>query len=211
VQASRPSRGNRHSIWFLTPAGHTALEGWSGNSTFTARWFTAIRRPSPRLWAWFHPAQLEPGAVRPTAASRLRRKPQLCGGLHSFRHGNHGVGKVYPKPAWCKLRKTEVDCEARPADSDPDKHQQHRLGPVCGCGASWRSRLRLRGRHGFLDVSVENTQNDNGIPPYRDPRSITQAADDKVLITDGGTVVIGGVVTNTRPHVPRCRCWAVCR
>ena len=46
----------------------------------------------------------------------------------------------------------------------------------------------------FLDVLVENTQIDNGIPGQRHPRADTQSAQTKVLINDGGTVVIGGVM-----------------
>jgi type IV pilus assembly protein PilQ len=47
----------------------------------------------------------------------------------------------------------------------------------------------------FMDVDVENTQIDNGIPRVQGiPALDTQEAQTKVLVNDGGTVVIGGVI-----------------
>jgi len=47
----------------------------------------------------------------------------------------------------------------------------------------------------FMDVLVENTQIDSGIPLVNGiPALDTQSAQTKVLVTDGGTVVIGGVM-----------------
>jgi type IV pilus assembly protein PilQ len=47
----------------------------------------------------------------------------------------------------------------------------------------------------FMDVLVENTQIDNGIPRVQGvPALDTQAAETKVLVADGGTVVIGGII-----------------
>ena len=47
----------------------------------------------------------------------------------------------------------------------------------------------------FMDVVVENTQIDNGIPRVQGiPALDTEAAETKVLVADGGTVVIGGII-----------------
>jgi len=47
----------------------------------------------------------------------------------------------------------------------------------------------------YMDVDVENTQIDNGIPRVMGiPALDTQEAQTKVLVADGGTVVIGGVI-----------------
>jgi type IV pilus assembly protein PilQ len=47
----------------------------------------------------------------------------------------------------------------------------------------------------FMDVLVENTQIDNGIPRVEGiPALDTQSAETKVLVADGGTVVIGGII-----------------
>ncbi len=47
----------------------------------------------------------------------------------------------------------------------------------------------------FMDVLVENTQIDNGIPRVSGiPALDTQSAETKVLVADGGTVVIGGII-----------------
>jgi type IV pilus assembly protein PilQ len=47
----------------------------------------------------------------------------------------------------------------------------------------------------FMDVLVENTQVDTGIPRVNGiPALDTQSAETKVLVADGGTVVIGGII-----------------
>jgi len=51
----------------------------------------------------------------------------------------------------------------------------------------------------FLNVDVENTQIDQGIPRITGiPALDTQSTETKVLINDGGTIVIGGVVINNQ-------------
>ena len=51
----------------------------------------------------------------------------------------------------------------------------------------------------FMDVLVENTQIDNGIPRVQGiPALNTQSAETKVLVADGGTVVIGGIIVSTQ-------------
>jgi type IV pilus assembly protein PilQ len=50
----------------------------------------------------------------------------------------------------------------------------------------------------FLDVTVENTQIDQSISVQGTPALDTQSTQTKVLINDGGTVVIGGVVVNNQ-------------
>src|SRR5258708_5945575 len=51
----------------------------------------------------------------------------------------------------------------------------------------------------FMDVLVENTQIDAGIPRVQGvPALDTQAAETKVLVADGGTVVIGGIIISTQ-------------
>jgi type IV pilus assembly protein PilQ len=51
----------------------------------------------------------------------------------------------------------------------------------------------------FMDVAVENTQIDQGIPRIQGvPALDTQAAETKVTVADGGTVVIGGVIVSSQ-------------
>jgi type IV pilus assembly protein PilQ len=51
----------------------------------------------------------------------------------------------------------------------------------------------------FMDVVVENTQIDQGIPRIQGvPALDTQAAETKVTVADGGTVVIGGVIVSSQ-------------
>jgi type IV pilus assembly protein PilQ len=51
----------------------------------------------------------------------------------------------------------------------------------------------------FMDVLVENTQIDTGIPRVMGiPALDTQSAETKVLVADGGTVVIGGIIVSTQ-------------
>jgi type IV pilus assembly protein PilQ len=49
----------------------------------------------------------------------------------------------------------------------------------------------------FMDVLVENTQIDNGIPRVSGiPALDTESAETKVTVADGGTVVIGGIIVS---------------
>ena len=50
----------------------------------------------------------------------------------------------------------------------------------------------------FLDVDIENTQVDQAVSILGQPALNTQSTQTKVLINDGGTVVIGGVVINNQ-------------
>jgi type IV pilus assembly protein PilQ len=51
----------------------------------------------------------------------------------------------------------------------------------------------------FMDVVVENTQIDNGIPRVQGiPALDTQAVESKILVSDGGTAVIGGVIVSNQ-------------
>ena len=51
----------------------------------------------------------------------------------------------------------------------------------------------------FMDVLVENTQIDQGIPRIQGvPALDTQAVETKVTVADGGTVVIGGVIVSSQ-------------
>ena len=51
----------------------------------------------------------------------------------------------------------------------------------------------------FMDVLVENTQIDPGIPRVQGvPALDTQSAETKVLVADGGTVVIGGIMISSQ-------------
>src|SRR5438132_14250633 len=50
-----------------------------------------------------------------------------------------------------------------------------------------------------MDVLVENTQIDTGIPRVSGiPALNTEAAETKVTVADGGTVVIGGIIVSTQ-------------
>src|SRR5713101_370784 len=51
----------------------------------------------------------------------------------------------------------------------------------------------------FMDVVVENTSIDTGIPRIQGiPALDTQVAETRVLVADGGTVVIGGIIVSTQ-------------
>jgi type IV pilus assembly protein PilQ len=51
----------------------------------------------------------------------------------------------------------------------------------------------------FMDVLVENTQIDQGIPRIQGvPALDTQSEETKILVADGGTVVVGGIIVSTQ-------------
>ena len=69
----------------------------------------------------------------------------------------------------------------------------------------------------FLNVDVENTTPDFGQAVQGNPTLITQQATTQVLVTDGGTVVIGGVIQTQNsvnitqvPLLGTSRTWATC-
>jgi type IV pilus assembly protein PilQ len=55
----------------------------------------------------------------------------------------------------------------------------------------------------YMDVLVENTQIDQGIPRIQGvPALDTQSAESKVTVVDGSTIVVGGViVTSTQVNI----------
>jgi type IV pilus assembly protein PilQ len=55
----------------------------------------------------------------------------------------------------------------------------------------------------YMDVVVENTQIDNGIPRIQGvPALDTQSAESKITVADGSTIVVGGViVTQTQVNI----------
>jgi len=65
----------------------------------------------------------------------------------------------------------------------------------------------------FLNVDVENTLPDFGHEDTAgNPALITQQATTQVLVTDGGTVVIGGVIqTQNSLAISQCLYWAIFR
>ena len=70
----------------------------------------------------------------------------------------------------------------------------------------------------YMDVTVKNDQIDQAIPRVQGiPAIDTQSAETKVLVNDGGTVVIGGIiVTQQRTDIQQVplfgsiRWWATC-
>jgi type IV pilus assembly protein PilQ len=51
----------------------------------------------------------------------------------------------------------------------------------------------------FMDVLVENTQIDQGIPRIQGvPALDTQSEETKILVADGGTVVVGGIIISAQ-------------
>src|SRR5712692_6152652 len=64
----------------------------------------------------------------------------------------------------------------------------------------------------FLNVDVENTLPDFGHQVLGNPTLITQQATTQVLVTDGGTVVIGGVIqTQNSLSVSQVPCSGIFR
>ena len=55
----------------------------------------------------------------------------------------------------------------------------------------------------YMEVVVENTAIDNGVPAvFGIPALTTQSAETKVLVNDGGTIVIGGVfISNQQTNI----------
>jgi type IV pilus assembly protein PilQ len=203
VQASRSfAREIGTQFGFSTPAGHTALGGLVGNSTFVSPIVHSNSPPFiPVGGAGSIPLSSNLGAVAPnsgitfTTQGRNYAVDFILSAMEA-----HGVGKVLSEPRGVTQNNEKL--VVKQGAQIPIQTNINNTIAVQFIDAVLKLEVTPQvSADGtvFLDVSVENTQIDNGIPRIQGtPALDTQSATTKVLITDGGTVVIGGVVTNTQ-------------
>jgi type IV pilus assembly protein PilQ len=203
VQASRSfAREIGTQFGFSTPVGNTALGGLVGNSTFTSPVVHNNFPPFvPVTGNKSIPFNSNLGAVAPTSGitfSTQGRNYAVDFILSAME--NHGVGKVLSEPRGVTQNNEKLI--VKQGQQIPIQTNINNTISITFVDAVLKLEVTPQVTADgtvFLEVSVENTQIDNGIPRILGtPALDTQSATTKVLITDGGTVVIGGVVTNTQ-------------
>jgi type IV pilus assembly protein PilQ len=187
---------------FSTPAGNTALGGLVGNSTFVSPVVHSNHPPFiPVTGGGSIPLNSNLGTVAPNSGITFTTQG------HNYAVDfilsameNHGVGKVLSEPRGVTQNNEKLI--VKQGQQIPIQTNINNTISIQFVDAVLKLEVTPQVTADgtvFLEVSVENTQIDNGIPRILGtPALDTQSATTKVLITDGGTVVIGGVVTNTQ-------------
>jgi type IV pilus assembly protein PilQ len=207
VQASRSfAREVGTQFGFSTPlntTGNTALGGLVGNSTFL----------SPILHSAIPPFSTgASGSNQIPLVSNLGATAPTSGFTFSTQGHNyaidfilslmesHGVGKVLSEPRGVTQNNEKLT--VKQGTKIPIQTNINNTVSVQYIDAVLKlevtPQITAEGTV-FLDVTVENTQIDQGIARIQGtPALDTQSTETKVLINDGGTVVIGGVVISNQ-------------
>ena len=207
VQASRSfAREVGTQFGFSTPlnsAGNTALGGLVGNSTFLSPVIHSILPPFSVTSGVGNsiPLNTNLGATAPTSGltfSTQGRNYAIDFMLSLME--SRGVGKVLSEPRGVTQNNEKLT--VKQGTKIPIQTNINNTIAVQYVDAVLKlevtPQITAEGTV-FLDVTVENTQIDQGIARIQGtPALDTQSTETKVLINDGGTVVIGGVVISNQ-------------
>ena len=203
VQASRSfARELGTQFGFSTPAGNTALGGLVGNSTFVSPVVHTNSPPFiPAGGTGSIPLNSNLGAVAPNSGLTFTTQGHnyavdfILSAMES-----RAVGKILSEPHGVTQNNEKLI--VKQGAQIPIQTNINNTISVQFIDAVLKLEVTPQVTADgtvFLDVTVENTQIDNGIPRILGtPALDTQSATTKVLINDGGTVVVGGVVTNSQ-------------
>lgn len=202
VQASRSfARELGTQFGFSTPAGNTALGGLVGNTTFVSPVVHSNHPPFIPVGGGSIPLSSNLGAVAPNSGLTFSTQGRnyavdfILSAMES-----RAVGKVLSEPRGVTQNNEKLT--VKQGAQIPIQTNINNTISVQFIDAVLKLEVTPQVTADgtvFLDVAVENTQIDNGIPRILGtPALDTQSATTKVLINDGGTVVIGGVVTNSQ-------------
>ncbi len=195
---------------FSTPAGNTALGGLVGNSTFLS---PVIHSIVPAF------ATTSGGGSSIPLSTNLGATAPNSGFTFSTQGHNyaidfilsmmesHGVGKILSEPKG--ITQNNEKLTVKQGQQIPIQTNINNTISTQYVDAVLElevtPQITSEGTV-FLDVNVQNTQIDNSISVQGQPGLDTQSTQTKVLVSDGGTVVIGGVVvtnqTTTINQVP---------
>jgi type IV pilus assembly protein PilQ len=207
VQASRSfAREVGTQFGFSTPlnsAGNTAIGGLTGNSTFLSPVIHSILPPFSVTSGVGNsiPLNTNLGATAPTSGftfSTQGRNYAIDFMLSLME--SRGVGKVLSEPRGVTQNNEKLT--VKQGTKIPIQTNINNTIAVQYVDAVLKlevtPQITAEGTV-FLDVTVENTQIDQGIARIQGtPALDTQSTETKVLINDGGTVVIGGVVISNQ-------------
>jgi len=195
---------------FSTPAGNTALGGLVGNTTFLS---PIIHSIVPEFSTPVSPGNSIPfntslGATAPNSGFTFATQG------HNYAIDfvlsmmeNRGVGKILSEPKG--ITQNNEKLTVKQGQQIPIQTNINNTISTQYVDAvlelTVTPQITAEGTV-FLDVNVQNTQIDKSISVQGQPGLDTQSTQTKVLVSDGGTVVIGGVVvtnqTTTINQVP---------
>jgi type IV pilus secretin PilQ/predicted competence protein len=191
---------------FSTPAGNTSLGGLVGNSTFLS---PVVHSIVPELATGGQiPLSTNLGATAPNSGFTFSTQGHnyAIDFILSLME-NRGVGKILSEPKG--ITQNNEKLTVKQGQQIPIQTNINNTISTQYVDAVLElevtPQITAEGTV-FLDVNVQNTQIDKSISVSGQPGLDTQSTQTKVLVSDGGTVVIGGVVvtnqTTTINQVP---------
>ena len=197
---------------FSTPAGNTVLGGLVGNSTFLSPVVHSIvpglSSPSATGSGSSIPLNTKLGATAPTSGFTFTTQGHnyAIDFILSLME-SRGVGKILSEPKG--ITQNNEKLTVKQGQQIPIQTNINNTISTQYVDAVLELEVTPQITSDgtvFLDVNVQNTQIDKSISVQGQPGLDTQSTQTKVLVNDGGTVVIGGVVvtnqTTTIEQVP---------
>ena len=192
---------------FSTPAGNTALGGLVGNTTFLSPVIHSIVAPFSAASGAI-PLNTNLGATTPNSGFTFSTQGHnyAIDFILSLME-TRGVGKILSEPKG--ITQNNEKLTVKQGQQIPIQTNINNTITTQYVDAVLEldvtPQITSEGTV-FLDVNVQNTQIDNSISVQGMPGLDTQSTQTKVLVNDGGTIVIGGVVisnqTTTINQVP---------
>jgi type IV pilus assembly protein PilQ len=201
VQTSRNfAREIGTQFGFSTPAGNTALGGLVGNTAFLSPVIHSIVAPfsAPAGSGSSIPLSTNLGATAPNSGFTFSTQGHnyAIDFILSLME-SRGVGKILSEPKG--ITQNNEKLTVKQGQQIPIQTNINNTITTQYVDAVLElevtPQITSEGTV-FLDVNVQNTQIDKSISVQGQPGLDTQSTQTKVLVNDGGTVVIGGVVIN---------------
>jgi len=196
--------GTQFGFATTTTGGRTLFGGLAGAAGFTSPIATGTSLPLPPLvtsGSTSLPLNTNLGASTPTSGVTFaHRSPNLALDFILSAAENKGVGKLLSKPK--VITQNNEKAIVKQGTKIPIQTTINNTISVQFIDAVLKlevtPQITADGTV-FMQVMVENTQIDNGILRVNGiPALDTQAIDAHVLINDGGTVVIGGIIISSQ-------------
>ncbi len=196
--------GTQFGFATTSTGGRTVFGGLVGNAAFNSPISRGTGLPTPPLVASGTnsiPLNSNLGATVPTSgASFAHASPNLALDFIISAAESKGVGKLLSKPK--VITQNNEKAMVKQGTKIPVQTVINNTITVTFVDAVLKLEVTPQiSADGtiYMDVVVENTAIDTGTPRVGGiPALTTQSAETKVLINDGGTVVIGGVIISTQ-------------
>jgi type IV pilus assembly protein PilQ len=192
--------GTQFGFATTSTGGRSVYGGLVGNTTFNSPISRGPGLPPPPLVAsgtQSIPLNTNLGAVAPTSGfSFAHSSPNLALDFIISAAESKGVGKLLSKPR--VITQNNVKATVKQGNKIPVQTNINQTISVQFIDALLKlevtPQISAEGTI-FMEVVVDNTAIDRGVPAIDGiPALVTQSAETSVLINDGGTVVIGGVI-----------------